>query len=175
MSKTTLSRTLLSAIVTTCATCALAAGPSSTNYQIAWDVVDGGGGNAMSASYTLNDSVAQPSALGTSSSASYILQAGFLTPPDFDADGVRNFMDNCTQDANADQSDANSDGYGNVCDPDINNDGIVNAADLGILKSRFFTGDAEADLNGDGVVNAGDLGIMKQRFFTAPGPSGLAP
>ncbi|MEO1574786.1 MAG: thrombospondin type 3 repeat-containing protein [Pseudomonadota bacterium] len=148
---------------------------SSASYNIEWDVVDGGGGTAMSASYTLTDSVAQPSALGESASASYRLQPGFLAPPDFDADGVRNFMDNCIQDENTDQRDSNGDGFGNVCDADLNNDGVTNVIDLGLLRQRFFTADADADLNGDGVVNVIDLGIMRLRFFTAPGPSGNAP
>ncbi len=154
---------------------ALAAGPSSANYAIAWDVIDGGGNTAMSASYTLQDSVAQPTALGMSSSANYALQPGFFSPPDFDGDSVRNFMDNCTQDANTDQRDTNGDGFGNLCDADLSNDGITNAVDLGLLRLRFFTADPDADLNGDGVVNVQDLGIMRLRFFTQPGPSGIAP
>ena len=121
---------------------------SSASYRIDWDVVDGGGGTAMSASFTLTDSIAQPSALGESTSASFRLQPGFQSPPDFDTDGVRNFLDNCIQDANADQRDSNGDGFGNLCDADLNNDGITNVV---------------------------DLGLMRQRFFTAPGPSGIAP
>jgi hypothetical protein len=148
---------------------------SSTNYAIPYDVVDGGGGVSMSASYTLSDSIAQPSAVGESISASYRLQPGFLAPPDTDADAVRDFMDNCSQDANADQRDSNADGFGNTCDADLNNDGVTNFQDLGILRQNFFTADADADFNGDGVVNFQDLGILRQRFFTAPGPSGIAP
>lgn len=175
MSRKAKPRTILVALLAGAALGAGATGPSSTNYKIAWDVVDGGGGTSMSASYTLNESIAQPSALGMSTSTNYILQPGFLAPPDFDADGVRNFMDNCSQDSNADQRDTNDDGFGNVCDADLNDDGIVNAGDLGILRLRFFTGDPDADFNGDGVVNAGDLGIMRLRFFSPPGPSGIAP
>lgn len=148
---------------------------SSTNYAIAQDVVDGGGGVAMSASYTLTDSIAQPSALGESNSASYRLQPGFLAPPDSDADAVRDFMDNCSQDANSDQRDSNGDGFGNICDPDLNNDGTTNFLDLGLLRASFFTADPDPDFNGDGVVNFLDLGIMRLRFFAAPGPSGTAP
>jgi hypothetical protein len=149
--------------------------PSSTNYTIAWDVVDGGGGTAMSASYTLRDSVAQTSAMGDGTSASYRVAPGFYSPPDSDSDAVRDFVDNCSQDANSDQRDSNGDGFGNVCDADLNNDNATNAIDLGLLRLSFFTTDADADLNGDGVVNFQDLGIMRQRFFRPPGPSGLAP
>ena len=45
---------------------------------------------------------------------------------DTDDDGIPTTLDNCTLVANADQRDTNGDGYGNVCDPDLNNDGIVN-------------------------------------------------
>jgi hypothetical protein len=41
------------------------------------------------------------------------------------------------------------------------------------MKSKFFSTDADADLNGDGRVNFADLGIMKPRFFLPPGPSGV--
>jgi hypothetical protein len=37
----------------------------------------------------------------------------------------------------------------------------------------FFTNDAVGDLNSDGVVNATDLGALRSVFFNVPGPSGL--
>ena len=64
--------------------------------------------------------------------------------------------------------------YG-VTHADLNNDGVVNAIDLGALKLVFFTADADADFNGDGAVNPIDLGVMKSSFFGPPGPSGIAP
>ena len=95
---------------------------------------------------------------------------------DTDQDGVPDALDNCTLVANANQRDTDGDGYGNACDADLNNDGAINAVDLGLLKDRFFdTGNLDADFNGDGVVNSVDLGVMKASFFGAPGPSGLAP
>ena len=93
---------------------------------------------------------------------------------DADSDGVIDGFDNCTLSANADQRDTDADGYGNVCDPDFNNDGIVNTVDLGIMKLNFFAvGDLDSDLNGDGTTNALDLGILKSYFFSAPGPAAL--
>ena len=83
--------------------------------------------------------------------------------------------DNCTLVDNPNQRDTNNDGFGNFCDPDLNNDGVVNAADLALLREVFFTNDADADLNGDGNVNAEDLAIMRSFFFKAPGPSSSAP
>ncbi len=80
-------------------------------------------------------------------------------------------IDNCMGIDNPDQRDTDGDGYGNMCDPDLNNDGAINFLDLGILKSVFFSSNADADLNGDGAVNFLDLGIMKSMFFGAPGPN----
>jgi spore coat protein A len=94
--------------------------------------------------------------------------------PDGDGDGVPDAADNCTLVANADQRDTNADGYGNGCDADLNDDGVVNFVDLGIIKGVFFTSDPDADLDGSGLVNFVDLGIMKAGFFLPPGPSGLA-
>ncbi len=59
-----------------------------------------------------------------------------------------------------------------MCDGDCNNDGFVNALDLG-STSKFFINDPDADLNGNGVVNVMDLGGFRQMFFQPPGPSGL--
>jgi len=64
---------------------------------------------------------------------------------------------------NPDQQDTDDDGFGNLCDADLNKDMIVNFAD------------SDADLNSDGYVNFGDLALMKEEFFGPPGPSGLAP
>ena len=101
---------------------------------------------------------------------------------DTDADGVPDNCDNCVEVPNGPaipdaggnvQRDTNLDGYGNLCDPDLNNDGAVDFLDLGLLKAVFFTDDADADLNGDGSVDFLDLGLMKTGFFQPPGPSCL--
>ncbi|MFK8014491.1 MAG: thrombospondin type 3 repeat-containing protein [Gammaproteobacteria bacterium] len=97
-------------------------------------------------------------------------------PADVDDDGVLDAVDNCTSVANPRQLDTDEDGYGNACDADLNNDGIVNVVDLGALRSVFFaTDEPAADLNGDGVVNVADLGVFRTLFFAPPGPSALAP
>ena len=92
---------------------------------------------------------------------------------DSDGDGVFDTDDNCTLAANTDQTDSNNDGYGNLCDADLNDDCTVNTVDLGLMRQMFFTDDPDADLNSDGVVNVADLGIMRVLFFNEPGPSGL--
>ena len=92
---------------------------------------------------------------------------------DTDADGIPDANDNCTLQPNPSQRDTDGDGFGNWCDPDFDNNGIVNAADLAFFKTKFFTTDPDPDLTGDGIVNAADLAILKAFFFKAPGPSGL--
>ena len=101
--------------------------------------------------------------------------SGAATPADSDGDGVPDALDNCVSVKNSSQTDADGDQFGNACDADLNNDGVVNFSDLAILKRVFFTRDPSADLNGDGIVNFADLAIMKAAFFKAPGPSGLLP
>ncbi|MEL7448549.1 MAG: hypothetical protein AAFN78_05025 [Pseudomonadota bacterium] len=90
--------------------------------------------------------------------------------PDSDTDGFADNVDNCSADSNPDQVDSDGDGFGNACDPDLNNDNAINFTDLGLLKARFFTNDPDADFNVDGGVNFLDLAIMKARFFGTPGP-----
>jgi hypothetical protein len=103
---------------------------------------------------------------------------------DGEADGTGDLCDNCTLVANGPatpdaggniQLDSNGDGFGNRCDPDLDNSGFVNVLDLGLMGNVFFTADADADLNGDGFVNVLDLGLMGTQFFQAPGPSALTP
>ena len=105
---------------------------------------------------------------------SFLLQVESGTQvTDGDTDGVIDLFDNCVMTANADQRDSNGDGFGNVCDADLDDDCIVNATDLGLFKAVFFTTDSDADFNGDGIVNAIDLGVLRTLFFGTPGPSGL--
>jgi hypothetical protein len=106
--------------------------------------------------------------LAGSAAATPVLQPGL----DDVEDGL---TDNCTLIANPDQLDTDQDGYGNACDPDLNNDGIVNFSDLAALKERFFTDDLDADFNGDGVVNFIDLSLLSSMFFSPPGPNYNSP
>jgi hypothetical protein len=98
-----------------------------------------------------------------------------LSTADSDGDGVADVADNCIQIANADQRDTDDDGYGNICDPDFDNNETVDFADLAYLKSAFFGSDPLTDLDGDGKTDFADLAILKSMFFGSPGPSGLAP
>mgnify|MGYP002083980767 CR=1 FL=1 len=101
------------------------------------------------------------------------------TIPDTDGDGVPDANDNCTLAANPTQLDADADGYGNICDGDINNSGTVTSADFGLLRSvlgqpvGFSATAAAADMNGSGTVTTADFGLLRARLGTVPGPSGL--
>ncbi|MCB9848992.1 MAG: hypothetical protein H6814_11325 [Phycisphaeraceae bacterium] len=47
---------------------------------------------------------------------------------------------------------------------DLNNDGVVDTADLGVLLGQFGTAGPNADLNCDGRVDTADLGILLGQF-----------
>ena len=100
---------------------------------------------------------------------------------DSDFDGITDDSDNCTLVANPDQLDTDGDGYGNLCDGDLNDDGSTNTLDLNLYKLAHRTrlGDAnydvDADFNGDGVINTLDLNIYKGLHRKPPGPSCCAP
>ncbi len=97
----------------------------------------------------------------------------YLPADDDDLDGISNVNDNCSSVANVDQRDTNSDGFGNLCDADLDNNGMVDFLDLLEMKIVFFGDDADADLDGDGVVDFTDLQRLKSAVFGPPGPSGL--
>jgi len=92
---------------------------------------------------------------------------------DSDGDGVPDNRDNCTRVPNPDQRDADNDGFGNACDPDLNNDGVVDYTDVFYLFALFQSPNAVADLDGDGVVSWSDFQILLNTFLQPPGPSGL--
>ncbi len=126
--------------------------------------VDGNGSIALG-NFTGNFIVRVASGDGTSQQAA-------LLETDADRDGIPDSRDNCSAVANADQRDADGDGYGDACDADANNDGIVNSIDLALIKAAFgSSGPNRADLNGDGRVNAQDLALVRRLFGTRPGPS----
>lgn len=96
-----------------------------------------------------------------------------ITPPpvDSDLDGITDISDNCIGVANIDQYDSNSDGYGTVCDPDLDGDQMTTMQDLDLLKSFFYTAEPDADFDRNGRVNFSDLATFKSYFGQPPGLS----
>ena len=100
---------------------------------------------------------------------------------DTDHDGVADIRDNCTLVSNGSQLDTDGDGYGNLCDADINNSGTVTSADFGLMRSVLGQASgssataAASDMNGSGTVTSADFGLLRARLGTTPGPSGLRP
>ena len=92
-----------------------------------------------------------------------------------DSDGVGDACDNCTMVANADQRDTDADGFGNICDGDLDNNLQTNLTDFSSVRTAFGTADPDADFNGDGTVNLTDFSLFRGMFGSAPGPSGLNP
>lgn len=109
-------------------------------------------------------------------------------PDDRDGDGVPDASDNCVRIPNAAQRDSNGDGYGNLCDADVNGDGVVDTSwgavsppdargdyEAVAITARSGGGDPDHDLDGDGDVDATDLTLVQLQLFHPPGPSGVAP
>jgi len=93
-----------------------------------------------------------------------------LPGDDGDGDGVLDGLDNCLEAHNPAQQDSDGDGYGNACDFDYDQDGIVNFADLARLRRSFFGTSPLQDHDGNGVVNFGDLALFARGFLRPPGP-----
>jgi hypothetical protein len=94
---------------------------------------------------------------------------------DVDFDGILDARDNCTLVPNASQSDTNGDRFGNHCDADLNDNGLVEKTDRLLLQAALGTrGTSVADLDCNGVVDNADLARLRDAMGQPPGPSGLA-
>ncbi len=89
-------------------------------------------------------------------------------------DAVPDALDNFVDDQNAEQFDADQDGYGSPCVADLNKDCIVNFADMALLRSQSIGEPLTADLTDDRVVDNADHAAFRRLFLQDPGPSGLA-
>ncbi len=157
---------------------AYSAGQSSANYTIESDVISGGGGDSGSANYFISHTTGQSSATGESSSANYSNYAGFwhaatgAPAPDTDGDGVPDNIDNCRLTANSGQQDTDADGYGNMCDADLDNDGFVGPFDFNIFKAAWGSSisssnwNPDADFDSDSFVGPFDFNVFKVRWGT---------
>lgn len=177
---------------------------TSPSYILHSPTLGGGGGvdlvGESGTAFARGTTLAQASPLGESvgGTTGVRLLAGFwptvvggAAGEDSDGDGVVDALDNCVDQANGpdagpnDQLDTDSDGYGDVCDGDLNQDGFVGGPDFDIFLQCFnrATGGggpaddpdcAESDMNGDGFVGGPDFDLFLQVFNGPPGPSALA-
>ena len=113
---------------------------------------------------------------------------------DSDGDGVGDLCDNCVLRPNPDQADADFPAdddaslpgiqhYGDLCDADLDNDGIVASSDffaglrpcLG-LDPTLSPSCARADLDGDGTVGPSDFfAVLRPALGRPPGPGWTEP
>ena len=99
----------------------------------------------------------------------------FAGDGDGDGDGVDDYIDNCSEDVNTAQDDTDCDGYGNICDADYDQSGIVGFPDFGQFVGAFGSTDMEKCHNEPipgCTVGFPDFGAFVTMFGRAPGPSG---
>jgi len=102
----------------------------------------------------------------------------FTIAVDADDDGIADSADNCQTIANPVQCDSDSDGYGNHCDGDLNNNGYTNSQDYVLFRQQLGQPSVAptynaADLNCNGVVNSQDYILFRDLLGQPLGPSGL--
>ena len=104
-------------------------------------------------------------------------------PPDTDLDGVADADDNCvvaqngplgTANGCSAQEDGDTDGYGNTCDSDTNNNGATDLGDTAAIFLGQGSTDLKIDVNCNGAVHLGDLARVFLEQGVVPGPSGRA-
>ena len=114
------------------------------------------------------------------------LSATAGTVADGDGDFIPNVFDNCFMAANGpgagtnDQVDTDGDALGNACDPDYDQDSLVDTTDFGIFFADFLppglstTGETDHDATGlpGDVVDTTDFGTFFFHFLPPgiPGP-----
>ncbi len=96
-------------------------------------------------------------------------EAGPPLYTDRDGDGVPDRVDNCVGIPNPDQSDGDSDGYGEACDYDTDNSCDYTVADLTAIIPRIGSHeppDSPYDTDLDGQVTTSDVSAVISRLGT---------
>lgn len=103
------------------------------------------------------------------------VEAGPTCPGDNDSDGICDNDDNCLGVNNPTQYDADFDGYGNICDYDVDNDCTVGVVDISATIAAFGQpAPNPSDVNeANGLVDVGDISLIIAGFGGGQiGPSG---
>ena len=95
------------------------------------------------------------------------------TADDADSDKVCDKSDRCTDISNLDQNDTDGDWYGNACDADFDQDGVVGGADFLIHRQGVIdNASGITDHDNDGDTDGADFIIFRNQFLQGvPGPS----
>jgi subtilisin family serine protease len=99
---------------------------------------------------------------------------------DADGDGVCDDRDTCLAVADPSQADSDLDGFGDACDADYDQTGLVGAGDFNLMREQLGRRagepgfDPRFDHDGDGAIGSGDFNLLRSSLASAPGPSGLA-
>jgi hypothetical protein len=93
---------------------------------------------------------------------------------DNDGDTVDDCMDNCSDIANPAQDDTDSDGCGNLCDPNYGQGGTTNFGDFIAFSGAFLSATPNIKVTEPNAaqVNFGDFIVFSGGFLAPPGPSG---
>ncbi|MCB1850116.1 MAG: thrombospondin type 3 repeat-containing protein [Gammaproteobacteria bacterium] len=87
------------------------------------------------------------------------------SPPDSDGDGVTDDVDNCPDNGNADQADLDDDDIGDVCDSDIDGDGLMTDQ-----ESTYSTDPYNSDTDGDGINDGNEVALGRNPAFNEAVP-----
>ena len=90
-------------------------------------------------------------------------------PVDTDEDTIIDILDNCPNDANTDQANFDNDAQGDVCDDDIDNDGVDNTQDSAVMNNSVCA-DVDLDMCDDCTIGVDGFGPLSDAVPSNDGP-----